>query len=317
MRRQVMTLLVIGWTLLGPMKLVPHLRAADSETTIKILNYNVFNGFRRNASFETAVKWVNEQSPDIAGWQELVGWNEDRLKTAAKKWNHPYAATLKGGGYNIGLSSRQPIEVLQRRTANLWHGYLHCRTAGLDVIVCHLWPGSRRQQIKEATLLYELVVRLDQQGREIILMGDFNAHSRLDQSWIDQQQPLIDHRWPGNKNKMLADRFIVDGKWNFDVMNKIMEAPLRDVVRNKFDLQHPQPSYKSLLDLASYPTTVLGHVNTPEKQEGFLERIDFILASPNLAKRCQSAKIVRDDKPLESISDHYPVMAVFKVNESH
>ena len=116
---------------------------------------------------------------------------------------------------------------------------------------------------------------------------------------------------------MLADRFIVDGKWNFDVMNKIMEAPLRDVVRNKFDLQHPQPSYKSLLDLASYPTTVLDHVNTPEKQEGFLERIDFILASPNLAKRCQSAEIVRNDKPLESISDHYPVMAVFKVNESH
>ncbi|MBT5883502.1 MAG: hypothetical protein HOH50_04655, partial [Planctomycetaceae bacterium] len=163
----------------------------------------------------------------------------------------------------------------------------------------------------------ELVVRLDQQGREIILMGDFNAHSRTDQSWIDQQQPLIDHRWPGNENKMLADRFIVDGKWNFDVMNKIMEAPLQDVVRNKFDLQHPQPSYKSLLDLASYPTTVLGHVNTPEKQEGFLERIDFILASPDLAKRCQSAEIVRDDKPLESISDHYPVMAVFKVNEPH
>jgi endonuclease/exonuclease/phosphatase family metal-dependent hydrolase len=100
-------------------------------------------------------------------------------------------------------------------------------------------------------------------------------------------------------------------------MNKIMEAPLQDVVRNKFDLHHPQPSYKSLLDLGSYPTTVLGHVNTPEKQQGFLERIDFILASPNLAKRCQSAGIVRDDKPLESISDHYPVMAVFKVNGPH
>ena len=86
MHRHAVTLLLIGWTVLGPIKLATHLRAADSETTIKILNYNVFNGFRRNASFQTAVKWVNEQSPDIAGWQELVGWNEDRLKTAAKKW---------------------------------------------------------------------------------------------------------------------------------------------------------------------------------------------------------------------------------------
>ena len=314
MHRYFVTLIVMGWTLC-PLTLAPHLSAADSETTIKILNYNVFNGFRRNASFETAVKWINEQSPDIAGWQELVGWDEDRLKTAAKKWNHPYVATLKGGGYNIGLSSRQPIEVLQRRTANFWHGYLHCRTAGLDVIVCHLWPGSRREQIKEATLLYELVVRLDQQGREIILMGDFNAHSRSDQSWIDQQQPLIDRRWTGNKNKILTDRFIVDGKWNFDVMNKIMQAPLQDVVRDKFDLQHPQPSDNSLLDLGSYPTRVLAHVNTPEKQQGFLERIDFILASPDLAKRCQSAEIVRDDERVETISDHYPVMAVFKVNK--
>jgi len=313
MRFQIVTLIIIGGIIPGLMNPATHLSAADSETTIRILNYNVFNGFRRNASFETAVKWVNEQSPDIAGWQELVGWNEDRLQTAAKNWNHPYAATLKGGGYNIGLSSRQPIEVLQRRTANFWHGYLHCRTAGLDVIVCHLWPGSRPQQLKEATLLYELVLKLDEEGRDVILMGDFNAHSQTDQSWINRQQPLIDHRWPGNQDKSPADRFIIDGKWNFDVMNKIMAAPLRDVVRDRFDLQYPQPSYQSLLALGSYPTSVLSHVNTPEKQQGFLERIDFILASPELGKRCQSAKVMRDDKRLESISDHYPVMAVFKV----
>jgi len=51
MYRHVVTLFVTGWILLGPMKLATHLNAADSETTLKILNYNVFNGFRRNVSF--------------------------------------------------------------------------------------------------------------------------------------------------------------------------------------------------------------------------------------------------------------------------
>ena len=32
---------------------------------------------------KAGVTWVNTVKPDIAGWQELVGWNEARLKKAA------------------------------------------------------------------------------------------------------------------------------------------------------------------------------------------------------------------------------------------
>ena len=64
---------------------------------LTVLNYNVFNGFRGGKSFKEAVKWTNSIAPDIAGWQELVGWNEQRLQESARQWNHPYAVTLKGG----------------------------------------------------------------------------------------------------------------------------------------------------------------------------------------------------------------------------
>lgn len=279
---------------------------------LKVLNYNVFNGFRGGKSYTDAVDWVKTIEPDIAGWQELVGWNEDRLRNAAKDWSHEYAATMKSGGYNVGLTSRTEIEVIKRQTSGFWHGYLHCRTAGIDVIVCHLWPGSRRGQLLEATQLRDLVQTLQKEGRQVILMGDFNAHSASDQMWVDGQQPLIERRLPSDSKRAIEDRFIVDGKWNFDVMDRIFEASLVDVVRDRFDNEHAKPTREQLLQLGSFPSLVLNHSNTRKLQSGFLERIDFILVSKSLAKRCTNARVVRDVEILESISDHYPVFAIFE-----
>ena len=95
-------------------------------------------------------------------------------------------------------------------------------------------------------------------------------------------------------------------------MNRILEAPLRDVVHEKFAVAHPKPTHAESLRLGSFPTRVLGHVKTPELQRGFLERIDFILTTPALAKRCVSAKVCREPAVLESTSDHYPGVAIFK-----
>jgi len=289
------------------------------DEPLTVLCYNVFNGFRSGRSFKPAVKWINTIGPDIVGLQELVGWNEDQLKKTSPQWGHPHAATLKGGGYNIGLTSRTPIEVIERRTQGYWHGYLHCRTAGIEVIVTHLWPGSRRGQVREASILRDLVIRLDEEGRTVILMGDFNAHSAADKSMLDLQTPLLQRRTPGDAKKAPADRFIVDGKYIYDVMNTIEEAPLRDLVRKKFDARYPNADYEGQLRLGSFPTQVLPHSNTDDTQAGFLERIDFIYATPDLAAYCSHAKVCRTPAELETISDHYPVVTVFapSADQSH
>ena len=284
----------------------------EGAEKLMVLNYNVFNSHRGGRSYADCVKWVNTVKPDIAGWQELVGWNEAKLKKLAVDWKHPHAAALKGGGYNIGLTSKMPIEVVARCTKGFWHGYLHCRTAGLDVIVCHLWPGGVRQQMGEANQLHALVTKLHKEGREVILMGDFNAHAASDKAWLNRQEPLLDRRAPGDAKKHPEDRFIVKGKYTFPIMNRIFEAPLRDLVRDEFDKKYSKPTYEQGLSLGSFPSRVLGHVSKPEVQRGFLERIDFILTTPGLAKRCVSAKVIREPAVLETISDHYPVIAIFK-----
>jgi exonuclease III len=153
---------------------------------------------------------------------------------------------------------------------------------------------------------------LAKDGRQVILLGDFNAHAATDKPWLDKQQALIDRRIGGDAKKHPEDRFIVDGKYIFPIMNRILEAPLRDVVHEKFAAAHPKPTYADGLQLGSFPTRVLGHVKTPKLQRGFLERIDFILTTPALAKRCTLAKVCRAPAVLETTSDHYPVLAVFK-----
>lgn len=285
----------------------------EFKKPLTVLNYNVWNSFNQNKSYRETIQWVNRLEPDIAGWQELVGWNEQKLKKAAMDWRHPYVAALKEGGYNIGLTSKYPIKVIERRTKSFHHGFLHCRTAGIDVIVCHLWPGKRPEQMKEAAQIRDRVLELESKGHEVLLMGDFNAHAASDAIWLNQQEDLIQRRSVGDVKKNLNDRFIRDGKYTFDVMNVIQEAPVVDLVREEFDKSNER-KVNAIAKLGSFPTKILPHANTSKKQKGFLERIDFIFATRGLAKQCNWAN-VRRDEVTNKFSDHYPVTAKFGVKQ--
>lgn len=286
-------------------------RQFELKTPLTVLNYNVWNSFNHNKSYEETIQWVKRLEPDIAGWQELVGWSEQKLKDSAADWNHPHAAALKDGGYNIGLTSKFPIEVIERRTKDYHHGFLHCRTAGLDVIVCHLWPGKRRKQIQEAAKIRDRVIELQKSGREVLLMGDFNAHAASDNNWLNQQAELIQRRSVGDNKNAPEDRFIHNGKYTFDVMNVIHQAPVTDLVREQFDRTRTGKS-NTATQLGSFPSRILEHAKTKNRQSKFLERIDFIFATKELASQCNLAAVRRDEITNE-FSDHYPVVAKFGV----
>ena len=312
MRFAILVLTVFCIVNIGSQKKL-HAFQFEIKKPLTVLNYNVWNSFNHNKSYTQTIQWVNRLEPDIAGWQELVGWNEEKLKAAAVDWKHPYAAALKEGGYNIGLTSKYPIKVIERRTKDFHHGFLHCQTAGIDVIVCHLWPGKRREQIKEAVQIRDRVVELEKGGREVLLMGDFNAHAASDAIWLNQQKDLIQRRSVGDVKKNLNDRFIRDGKYTFDVMSVIQKAPVIDLVREEFD-KSDERRVNAIAKLGSFPTKILPHANTSKKQKNFLERIDFIFATRGLAKKCNWAN-VRRDEVTNKFSDHYPVTAKFGVKQ--
>jgi len=131
----------------------------------------------------------------------------------------------------------------------------------------------------------------------VILFGDFNCNSPLDQKWLNarpKDEKIIDEktvkRRAGNSDPDSA------------VMSQFFTLGLIDLVHAK------QPTKE--LQRGTFATRLLPKYRTDEQRKDKTWRIDFILADRTLAKRCSSARIPRD-KEVDLISDHYPVEAVF------
>lgn len=293
----------------------PVERPSPGSRPLKLICYNVFNSFNHGRSYKLGVKWLKAQKADVLALQELVGWNEERLKKAALEWGHKHVVAMKGGGYNIGFTSKTPIEVIERHPGSPFHhGYVHCRIQGIDMIVAHLWPANLPFQMRESNTLKKLVVRLSSEGREVILTGDFNASFASDEHWLRIQEPLLKKWFNGDARRKEGQRFFPNNELAFDVMENLLAAPFVDVVRVKFDKRYKRPSAPfSRKKLGSFPTTILPHFKTVKLQLPFMQRIDHILATPKLAKTCTRAEVLHSPPVLERISDHYPVVAVFKV----
>lgn len=84
-------------------------------------------------------------------------------------------------------------------------------------------------------------------------------------------------------------------------MARFLQLGLLDLVHAK------QPAAE--LERGTFATSLLPNYRTDEQRKHKTWRIDFILASPALARSCSSARIPHDKKA-DLISDHYPVEAV-------
>jgi len=75
--------------------------------------------------------WIQAQALDVVGFQELNGWDQDRLTSWAGKWGHPYSKFMSckhtGLHYDMGISATVPIEVVEELVEGFWHGALHVK----------------------------------------------------------------------------------------------------------------------------------------------------------------------------------------------
>lgn len=265
---------------------------------LRILTYNVLYGFNHGKALEIGSKWITEQKPDIVALQELNGFKETTLAQIAKKWNHDHSILLKERGFPVGLTANSEVTVIEKRLDEMWHGYLHCKVKGLHIFVVHLSPSQHAFRMKEAGLLCAKAKPLLDAGESVLLLGDFNCNSPLDQKWLDarpKDEKAIDEK--------TAKRRIVNADPDSAVMSQFIALGLIDLVHAK------QPTAE--LQRGTFASRLLPKYRTDEQRKHKTWRIDFILADPSLAKRCTSARIPRD-KEVDLISDHYPVEAVFE-----
>lgn len=262
---------------------------------LRVISYNIWNGFEHDASRRANfINWIKGQQPDILAMTELVGFTEKDLGQLASEYRHKYYAIVKEEGYPVGITSNEPITVVKKQMEGFWHGMLHVKTHGLDMIVTHLSPHDWKFRLKEAQMLTSYIQ--DNQLDNCMVMGDFNAYSPFDADWVETHAQLIENmqKWDAEQETY---RNMRDGRFDYSVLSKFLSIGLTDICR----------LYVPADKRTTFPAAFLyGWQHGDTRLHGIGERLDYILVSPSLVSRCLDARI-HNGIDTEGISDHYPV----------
>lgn len=270
---------------------------------LKVITYNIWNGHDWGKDVDRhdkMVSWIKSKSPDVMALQELCGYTEEKLASDAKQWGHNYSIILKTDGYPVGLTSSKPIELKEKARDGLWHGTLHATTWNIDFFVVHLSPADRDFRFKEAGIILDKINTISNENH--MVLGDFNAHSPFDGE-LDLTFPKLLERKQQSDLKSEKHLNLLDGQHDYSVISKFLSYPLIDVTQR---FVKPQ-------DRFTFPgKALIGIWQTAEEVEQNKGRIDFIMTSRALAKKCINVTVENGDDTAY-VSDHYPVIAEFEI----
>jgi len=261
-----------------------HRAEPKPDNTHRVISYNILVGFRDSSvgrflpgcrREQKISAWLASQQPDVVALQEMNGYTAARLKTLAAGWGHAHVALLKENGYPVALTSRSPITDVQRLRKNLHHGMLRLTTGGIDYVVVHFRPHPGIDyKTAEARTALECYQQALAAGRQAIVLGDFNSIHPVDARRFSTAARTRYEKW----RYLIAD----------DLPAEIAMQPLLDAgAVDVFD----------------------AHGDVPKELP--LPRIDFLLASPELAATAQTSRWLCEPEFLRW-SDHPPVVADFK-----
>ncbi len=270
------------------------------QDTLKVISYNIWNGFDFRKDVERqnkVINWFVANKPDVVALQELCGYTEEKLLEDAKRWGHNYAILLKKECHSVGLTSVKPIVLKEKVREDFWHGMLHCETFGVDFFVVHMSPKDRDFRIKESKIILSRIASIS--NNYFMVLGDFNAQSPFDGDRdIDYPVALENIRMGDFKNAKYNN--LLDYEFDYSVMSSFIASPLIDVIQR---FVKPEERF-------TFPTKLRSGPGLSDKDK---RRIDFIMVSRELAKKCSNS-VVYNKEETALLSDHYPVMAEFELD---
>ncbi|PHN03779.1 endonuclease/exonuclease/phosphatase family protein [Flavilitoribacter nigricans] len=278
-----------------------QLQGQEIPSPLRVISYNIWNGFdwgKDSLRHQKFLDWTTFQKPDILALQELCGYTQGRLEQDARSWGHEHALILKEDGYPVGITSRWPIKLIGKYREGMWHGVLHVQTAGMDIFVVHLSPADWQFRKREAG---SIAGKLDSLSTDhYLVLGDFNAHSPMDAD-LDRDRKALLAKYKAGDARSEKHQNLRHGYWDYTTLSTFLRQGLTDL---SMPFITPAERY-------SFPTPALTNIwQTASEIPRNRERIDFILASPELAKRCVYSRILNGPETAE-LSDHYPVVADF------
>ncbi|MEN8865975.1 MAG: endonuclease/exonuclease/phosphatase family protein [Akkermansiaceae bacterium] len=266
--------------------------------TLRVMSYNTWYVFAKGKAQSAGKDFVRLQSPDVVALQELTNIKAEKLKEFAAAWGHPHSCLLKTRGFSVGMTSRWPIEVIEKRLEDMHHGYLHVKSHEIHYILVHLSPFKWEMRKRESGIITTKVKALLAKRERVIVLGDFNATSEADKKWLDADKELIP-KMEKSDAKHGHVQNLKDGKLDYSVMESFFNSGLVDTAK---DHVPGDAAYRM-----SFPTGIFTDQKTPPEKG---KRIDYILSSADLYQKVKSSVIVREGV-VNKISDHYPVITNF------
>lgn len=258
---------------------------------LRIITLNL-NGIR-SAWSKGVLPWATAQQPDLVCLQELKAQAadlSDEMKAPAGL--HAYYHYAEKKGYSgVGLWCRQKpdavIEGLGNAEFDVEGRYLRADFGNLSVISLYLPSGSSSPERQEAKfrfmeIFYPHLLELGQQGREVVICGDWNiAHREIDLK-----------NWKGNlKNSGFLPE---ERAWMSDLFERV---GLVDVYRRLYP-EHEGEAY----------TWWSNRGQAWAKNVGW--RIDYQIATPGIAAKAKAASVYK----AERFSDHAPLIIDYEFN---
>ena len=284
--------------------------AQEANNNFKVITYNIWNGFdwgndeRRRAA---VAEWIMRQEPSVVALQELCKYTQEKLEEDARSWGHPYSVLLKTTGYSVGLTSKYPISVREKILDGMHHGALHCVVEGIDVFVIHFHPGSIAFRRTEVRNMLDKLAAVREYNIYYMVLGDFNSLSPFYADLYDPEGSLLTRLKKRHQDNRIEEGNLSYGDLDYSVMSALLAFPLIDVCR---------PFTSGMEERGSFPGRLLGTVNEESEEQlaSRMERIDYVLASPQLSIKCTGAKVCNGEEN-HYLSDHYPVMAEFDLKQ--
>lgn len=266
--------------------------------TVKVLTWNtLFAGYDQNDDCRALaqIKQINELCPDIFLMQEAKGFDtngaERLFKLEQQIKMRGFLAVAPRTGQNIVIFIREPLSPI---AFNVESANFHHVLASLEVAVpgckqpitfisVHLCPNGSEVRRREAAYLSVLAAP----DKLTLISGDFNSASPHDPEPVDWYNLSPHHR----------ARYLADDLKSVDrsVLSSLEIA-------GWIDLGH----YLDKNIVATVPT--VKYQNT----EFATMRCDYLLASKLLAPKAIKYEVIRNEIT-DCASDHYPIMATFKI----
>ncbi|MEM7012536.1 MAG: endonuclease/exonuclease/phosphatase family protein [Verrucomicrobiota bacterium] len=270
---------------------------SNADSNLRVLAYNVWYGFTKVPDRKPLyLDWMKAQDADVVLLQELNGYSPDKLKEDAKFWDHPHTALLKEEGFPTGITSKYPIEDIQKTLEGFHHGLIRAKIRDIYFYCIHLHPGNWEVRNREIRLILEDIKGLPE-GADIILAGDFNTFSPHDKKYYSHGllEPFFEKLDENPKAQNLRD-----GKLDYSVLQTLMDAGFTDL-----EASMREDDYKFT---GSFPTLI-------EKpgEHGDLRRLDYVFTNSRLTGLARRASIIADDTT-QILSDHLPVIVDFEVD---